>query len=370
MGALPARGAAVLLALALVPAAQARELATPRPFEAFFGAVRASAPPGTTSAELYVGDSRVSSRRLGGAEARFVVPRAPGRYDLRIRFERGGRLLRRDESQRVWLLPRSSRVARRERGRNRGLERRLADLGRAYRGYAAFWVHDLRTGRVAGWNSDTSFPAASIVKLGVLVAALQRWEPGSAAWRDIVDTAIWSSNEGSNQLLVRLGGSEAGGTRIVNQTLRRLGATASNFTGNYRLGTASLGDSPRPLPVLTYRRTTAHDVGRILFELHASALGNRLAQRRTGLGRHEARIALGLLLSSDPRGDNTGLFRHATGVPLAQKHGWTTKLRHSAAIVYTPTGPKIAVLLTFRPDEISPSASRVLGGHLIGLLGL
>jgi hypothetical protein len=298
------------------------------------------------------------------------VPRAPGRYDLRIRFERGGRLLRRDESSRVWLLPRTAQVARRERARDRALERRLADLGRAYRGYAAFWVHDLRTGRVAGWNSDTSFPAASILKLGVVIAALQRWEPGSAAWRDIVDTTVWSSNEGSNQLLVRLGGSEAGGTRIVNETLRRLGATASVFTGNYRLGTGPVADSPRPLPILTYRRTTARDMGRILFELHASALGNRLAQRRTGLGRHEARIALGLLLSSDPRGDNMGLFRQATGLPMAQKHGWTSKLRHSAAIVYTPSGPKIAVLLTFRTDKISPSASRVLGGHLIGLLGV
>lgn len=363
---------AVVLAAALVAAgaAEARELRTPKPYEAFFGLVRAIAPPGTTSAELYVGDRRVSWRRLDGPNARFVVSRAPGRYDLRLRFERRGRLLRRDESRRVWLLPRTGRVARRERAHDRALERRLRELGRAYRGYAAFWIHDLRTGSVAGWNSDTSFPAASVLKLGVIVAALQRWEPGSAAWRDIVDTATWSSNEGSNQLLLRLGGSEAGGTRIVNETLRRIGATASVFTGNYRLGTGMLGDTPRPLPVLTYRRTTAHDVGRILFELHAAALGNRLAQRRTGLDRHEARLALGLLLSSDPRGDNVGLFRQATGFPMAQKHGWTTKLRHTAAIIYAPDGPKIAVLLTFRADEIRPSASRLLGGHVMGLLGL
>jgi Beta-lactamase enzyme family len=363
---------AVMLAAALVAAgtADARELRTPRPYEAFFGVVRAVAPTGTTTAELYVGDSRVSWRRLDGPRASFVVPRAPGRYDLRLRFERRGRLLRRDESQRVWLLPRSARVATRERRHDRALERRLGELGRAYRGYAGFWIHDLRTGTVAGWNSDTSFPAASILKLGVIVAALQRWEPGSAAWRDIVDTATWSSNEGSNRLLVRLGGSEAGGTRIVNETLRRIGATASVFTGNYRIGTGALGDTPRPLPVLTYRRTTARDVGRILFEVHAAALGNGLALRRTGLDRHEARMALGLLLSSDPRGDNAGLFRHATGVPMAAKHGWTTKLRHTAAILYGPDGPKIAVLLTFRPDEIRPSASRVLGGHVIGLLGL
>ena len=88
-----------------------------------------------------------------------------------------------------------------------------------------------------------------------------------------------------------------------------MGATASTFTGNYEIGTVLASDAPRPVPFLTYRRTTAHDLGRILFELHAAAAGNRLSLRRTGLTRHEARVALGLLLSTDPRGDNAGLFR-------------------------------------------------------------
>jgi hypothetical protein len=91
--------------------------------------VRAYAPPGATTAEVYVGDSRVASRRLRGRTARFVLPRPPGRYDVRIRFERNGRLLRRDESRRVWLLPARGRVARREQARDRALERRLAQLG-------------------------------------------------------------------------------------------------------------------------------------------------------------------------------------------------------------------------------------------------
>ena len=105
------------------------------------------------------------------------------------------------------------------------------------------------------------------------------------------------------------------------------------------------------MPFLTYRRTTAHDLGRILFELHGAAVGNRLSLRRTGLTRHEARVALGLLLSTDPRGDNAGPLPPSTvpgAVPMAQKHGWTTSiLRHSAAIVYGRHGPVIVVLLTY-----------------------
>jgi hypothetical protein len=352
-------------ALALALPAGAAEPLTPQSWELSFGAVTARAPSGATDARLFVGNRLVVSGPVAHGVARFRLRMRPGRYDIRLRFLRGGRLLRRDEARAVWLLPRSGRTAHRERGRNPALAARLGSLGRAFPGYAGLWMHELATGRTAGWNSDASFPAASTVKLGVLVAALARFGPRpeqSAAWPDIRDLAVWSSNLASNRLLVRLGGSEAGGTRIVQDTLHRLGATSSTFTGNYQLGTGLAADTPRPLPLLTYRRTTAHDLGRILFELHAAALGNHLSLRRAGLTRHEARVALGLLLSSDQRGDNRGLLRPTLGpaVPMAQKHGWTTSLRHTAAMVYGARGPVIVIVLTYRP-EIVPADSLALG---------
>jgi hypothetical protein len=149
-----------------------------------------------------------------------------------------------------------------------------------------------------------------------------------------------------------------------------MGATASTFTGNYELDTVRLGgDAPRPLPILTYRRTTAHDLGRMLVELHGAAAGNGLSLRRTRLTRHEARVALGLLLSGDPRGDNAGLFRSALPpeLPLAQKNGWTTYLRHTAAILYRRSGPLIVVVLTYRPD-LRPEEARILGERTVRLL--
>jgi hypothetical protein len=373
----PRRPLSLLLVAALVaiPAAQARELETPWAAEVFFGPVRARAPTGATEAELYVGDRRVASRPVAGGRTVFGFHHPPGRYDLRVRFERDGRLLRRDESRDVWLLPRSAQQARRERSPDAALRRRLGALGWAYPGHAAFWVHDLRTGATAGWNSDASFPAASTVKLGVLVAALRQFGPRperSPAWPLIRDLAIWSSSDASNRLLVLLGGSEARGARIAQDAMWRMGATSSTFTGNYRLGTsvaAPLADAPRPLPFLTYRRTTAHDLGRMLFELHAAALGNGLALRRTGLTRHEARVAVALLLSSDPAGLNLGLLRPALGprLPMAQKQGWTTSIRHTAAIVYGPREPKIVVLLTYR-HKIDPAASLALGARLARLV--
>lgn len=359
-------------ALALAGPGGAEELVTPRPWEAFFGAVTAEAPEGADRARLYAGDRLLVSGPVAGRRARFRVSLAPGRYDLRVRFERDGGPLRRVESRAVWLLPFSARTARRQRSRDARLSAELGRLGRAFPGYAGFWVHDLTTGRTAGWNADASFPAASTVKLGVLVAALDRFGPRperSAAWPDIRDVAMWSSNLASNRLLVRLGGSEAAGAAIVQRTLHRLGATSSTFTGNYRLGTSVAADTPRPLPILTYRRTTARDLGRILLELHAAALGNGLSFRRTGLNRHEARVALGLLLSSDPGGNNLGLLRPSLGraIPMAQKQGWTTYLRHTAAIVYRPRGPVIVVVLTYRP-ELALSEARALGAGVARLV--
>lgn len=310
--------------------------------------------------------------RDGRAAFRLRLP--PGRVDVRVRFLHGSDILRRDVSKNVWLLRPSARHARRERARDGRLSARLAALGRAFPGYAAFWVHDLRTGTTAGWNSDAAFPAASTVKLGVLVAALERFGPRperSSAWRQIRDLATWSSNVASNELLVRLGGSEAAGARIAQAALHRLGATSSTFTGNYRLGTSvsrPAADAPRPLPILAYRRTTAHDLGRVLFELHAAAAGNRLALRRARLSLHEARVALALLLSSDSRGDSVGLLRPwiPRGVPMAQKQGWTTYLRHTAAIVYGAR-PTIVVVLTYRTG-LRVAEARRLGRRVVALI--
>jgi Beta-lactamase enzyme family len=368
-------GAAVFALGAAVPA-DSRELDSPWAAEVSFGLVRAAVPAGSTHAALYAGNRRVAVKSVSSGNVAFRVSAAPGRYDLRVRFERDGRLVRRDESRAVWLLRTSAQAARRERRGDSELAARFRALGSQFSGYAALWAHDLATGRTAGWNSDAPFPAASTVKLGVLIAALRRYGPRperSSAWPLIRDLAVWSSNDASNKLLVLLGGSEAGGARIAQDTMHRMGATASTFTGNYRLGTSRgtqpLGDAPEPLPILTFRRTTAHDLGRLLYELHAAAAGNGLALRRTGLSRHEARVGLALLLSSTTTGQNAGLLRPWLGpaMPLAQKQGWTTKIRHTAAIAYGPAGPRIIVVLTYSPD-LNPGESAVLGRRVVSLV--
>jgi len=262
-------------------------------------------------------------------------------------------------------LPRHGAIARAEHKRNRALAEHLAELGTGFHGWAGCWVHDLRTGATAGWNSDARFPAASTAKLGVLAAALRRFGPypeRSPAWRDLRAMTRTSDNRATNRLVNRLGGLTP-----VREALHRLGMRSSTYPGPYREDT-SVGDAPRPPPRPHWRVTTAHDLGRALYAFQAAALGNRWVQHTTGLSRHEAEVALALLLATSPQGANAGLLRQSLpGARLAEKNGWIEDMRGTAAIVYLPRGPKIVVVLVYRP-KLEPRDAKALGTKVARLV--
>lgn len=250
-------------------------------------------------------------------------------------------------------------LARAERARDATLAARLAAIGASYRAWAAFWVHDLSTGSWAGWNSDARFPAASTVKLGVLAEALRRGHgPRSPLWYDLRQLTGWSSNLAANRVTRRVGGEAA-----VRAALRRLGARSSTYPGPYRAGTSVSADAPKPPPHAHVRVTTAHDLGRIVYALHAAAAGNRHVQRRIGLPRGRAQQAIALLVHSIPG----GLVQPFTRVPTAHKEGWISDTRASVAILYG-RAPRIVVVLAYRPG-ITDAEARALGRRVVAALG-
>jgi hypothetical protein len=251
-------------------------------------------------------------------------------------------------------------VARAERTRNERLARALADVGTSYGGWAAFWVHDLRTGSWAGWNSDARFPAASTVKLGVLAAALRTHGPRSPLWYDLRQLTGWSSNLAANRLTRKVGGE-----RVVESALRMLGARTSTYPGPYRAGTAVLADAPKPPPQQHWRVTTAHDLGRMLYAFQAAAAGNRYVQRQSGLSRARAQLALGLLASGWAGGEHGGLVQPFTRAPVAHKEGWISDTRATAAVVYG-RDPKIVVVLVYRP-KVTLAEARAVSQRVIRL---
>jgi hypothetical protein len=155
----------------------------------------------------------------------------------------------------------------------------------------------------------------------------------------------------------------------VQRALARMGATSSTFTGPYIVATERPPvDASQPPPRVSGRVTTAYDLGTVLATLHDAARGNAGALARTGLTRSQARLALGLLLSSEAAGDNIGLFREALGPSAlaAQKHGWISSARHSAAIIYTERGPVVLALMTYKAGLARAQAAR-LGAALVRL---
>ncbi len=218
----------------------------------------------------------------------------------------------------------------------------LERLGRAFDGWAAFWVHDLRTGRTAGWNSDARFPAASTVKLAVLDAALRRYGgPGGTVDYDLRQLGAWSSNLATNRLY------ELVGPDATNRSLARLGMRSSTYTGPYRAGTAY--DAPKPPPHAHTRVTTARDLGRALFFFQRRY---PVALRYLRLHWHGSSILRG---------------GFPAGTPVAEKDGWISDMLGSAAIVYLPTGPKIVVVLAYKP-EIERASARSLGEQVARLV--
>src|SRR4029450_7198610 len=87
------------------------------------------------------------------------------------------------------------------------LARRLAAIAAGANGAVGLWVHDLGSGRYAGFQQDARFAAASTVKLGALAAGLgasprperSRW------WYDVRQIGFWSSNLAANRIAGGLG---------------------------------------------------------------------------------------------------------------------------------------------------------------------
>ena len=230
------------------------------------------------------------------------------------------------------------------------LARRLAAVAARANGAVGVWVHELGSGRYAGFQQDTRFAAASTVKLGALVAGLRdsprpersRW------WYDVRQIGFWSSNLAANRIAGSLGYS------AVGAGLRRLGMTSSTYPGPYRATTAWRPPGPHT------RVTTARDLGRALYRLHAGAHGNARALRLLGLSRRQAIVALRVLASAQPVGDNAGLLRPwLAGSTVAEKNGWLSDMRTTATIVYSGGRATIVVVELYRPGVSYLEAKRL-----------
>jgi beta-lactamase family protein len=165
------------------------------------------------------------------------------------------------------------------RTRDEALDARLSTLGRTFPGYAAIWVHDLVRGTTASWNADARFPAASTVKLGVLLSALQRLRRPERSVLDYELRAMsgWSSSLATNLLVRRFGPGGLAARRCVSQHVPTglpggNGSCGSRRSTSTRLGTCHDGARPRTDPLRPSRLRARESAGLTRHRARSAAL--------------------------------------------------------------------------------------------------
>ena len=258
------------------------------------------------------------------------------------------------------LLPRT--VPHLPRHEDGALEESLESLGESFDGWAAIWVQDLRTGSYAGWNADASFPAASTVKIAAMAEGIRKFGfgPESPIESDLLAIGSWSSNDAANHIF-----NLVGGRKPTEAALLRLGMFSSTYPLAYEVPApvrkkASARNAPNPPPHNHTRVTTARDLARAFFRLQAAAAGQSYAIKDIELSSDAARAELGFLALDR---DDSKLLTFPTGARVAEKDGWLDDVRNTAALVFLPSGPKIVVVLTYRPG-LRLSESQALGAEV------
>lgn len=221
-----------------------------------------------------------------------------------------------------------------------------------------------------GVGEEVLLPAASVIKLPLLVLALRAAERGALdldervtlrpehlatgsgvlqdldlglapTWRDLLTLMIVvSDNLATNLVLERLS------VRAVNGALPALGMPSSRIEGPLQV------DASRQTPRQRAGHgaaTTAGDVLRLLLALDEGALLGppSSAWARSLLRRQRYREAIPRLL--------TGEASEADGLVVGNKGGWLAHARHDAALIWRSDGSRLAALVVLTVEH--PDAS-------------
>jgi len=357
----------------------------PAPYEASDGRVEGRAASGTTEIGVYVsggGHYRLVTMRHLAHAGRFSVPASglpAGDRSLRIVAFRDGKVLGSKVIRPVYGVPQRAFRVVAARRTVAGVQRKLKGVGGA--GVRAVWMRGLASGHAASYNAGARFTAASTLKLGILMTSLAhnaRNPVTGPVWGAYRRMVLDSDNASANAVERQMGGSTSGGSAMVNAFCRRLGCRDTDMFGGYTPGPSLArfvrGEiTPRasgPIPpvrverapfIATYgKHTTAHDLGMLLSGLVQAAGGKGVAHR-AGISRHEARVAIWLLIHAR----YPGLVRPNVHDTVGHKAGWLGNVQHDAALVFTSRGTVATVIMS--QGGVSLSSSQRYGARVLKL---
>jgi beta-lactamase class A len=348
----------------MITASPPAVLSAPMPFEANAGVFSGRAPRGTTEIRVLVDGRRLHRVMLRRGQVRFSFGPTglpPKDVTIQVRFLRGSALIGRRVVKPVFGLPAASWHVVRPRRTDGRTQKALANSRSAPGVSSAVWVAGLAPGgTAASWNAGAVFSGASTLKLAILICTLarDRSDPVTGGLFPLYQQMILeSSNEAADSVLTRVGGSTSGGGAMVEECIDGLGTTDTIMYGGYALDSVVPPADTDDAPSIAYgKHTTAHDLGMLLVALAQAANGHGPAHTM-GLTGRKARFALWLLLHSR----YPGLVREATAAPVGHKAGWLDTLQHDAALVFTPRGTLVAVVMTQASGGVSYTSSRAYG---------
>lgn len=344
------------------PALPPPAVVAPAPREVSWGLVAGTAPRGTQSVVVRVGERVLADKPLRGRRFSLRVDLPARDATVRITTVAGVRSST-TAVPHVRGLPAGSAPRLALPRRHAQLDRRVRSLTRSFGGISGVYVQDLASGWGAAWNAAARFPAASTLKLAIAVAVL-RWHDGSPVGRVEVllrRMLVLSENEAANELQAWLGGAGR-----VEETLRALELHDSLMYGGYVEEPRRPAAAREPIPIRADERpsfrpgkyTSAWDLARLARAIYAGAAANG-PLAGLGVTASEARHLLWLLAHVQDRG-KLGRYLGASA-SLLHKAGWLKTVRHDAGLVIWPGGAFVAAVLTWNPRGVGTSADVLAG---------
>jgi len=235
--------------------------------------------------------------------------------------------------------------------------------------FGALFVLDLQTQEAFTFGSDVAFSGTSVNKISILAKLYGTLTnpPERALATDIANTMICSENTATNRLLSAIGGGDDfKGAEEVTRFLSQLGLTRSFLLTPYVTDPNKPPVSPRPLPIpiTTANQTkatpdltnqiTVEEMGWLLEDMYQCAYENSGPLLQSFGGTYEPRECRQML---HVMSNNTVDAMLKGGVPadtrVAHKHGWIDDTHSNAAVIFTPGGNYIMVIMLYQPDWLN-----------------
>ena len=232
------------------------------------------------------------------------------------------------------------------------LENQLKGLNKAYPSIKpAIFVWSFETGKYAAINEDKVYPAASIIKIPVLVQLFKSIEANQVSIYDEMNLTHYYRSSGSGNMqfaqerkytldeLARVMIQDSDNT-ATNMLMAKVGGMDDVNTGIRTWGLKNTHIKTW-LPDLTgTNTTTAYDMAKILYNLENSSFLN--VNSREDIFKYMSKVKNNRLIQA-------GLPQ---GVPFIHKTGDIGSMLGDAGIVYMPSGQHyIVVILALRPHN-------------------